>query len=379
MVAGTVTTVTAYDEGRLGVARVRVDRVLKGTASGDLTVVERHDMPSSPDLLRSGDHVLLFLAPAARSSSLTQALPPGTYTEPVAGRAGVITGDAAAVAEAADLVARMVAAGAAPEKDRARRAAQARALVMDEIGARHPRLVAEGAAALPGVPDLAATLGDDERRRLEAALAREDLPSYVRVVLVEAVGGADLVALAPALRTLPRPDPAVQAAAWEALRRLGQPPTVADLTPALASPDPALRAAAATALAGTAGRDAIPQLERLALEDPSTEVRDAAIAALGSLRGPEALPALERIWAASDWPQRQAAGRAISRIGGRSAQEAFARLAFVGQPDAEKYAVTLLMLTGVSRDDELVTKIRTTHPDDSVRALATEGLPRGEH
>lgn len=357
---------------------MRVDRTLKGTAAGDVAVVERHDMPSSPDLLRSGEHVLLFLAPTARSSSLAQALPRGSYVEPVAGRAGVIAGDAGAVTEAGDLVARMVAASANPERDRAARAAAARALVFDQIGARHARLVAEGAAALPVIPDLAATLTDEERHRVEAALARTDLPSHVRVALVDAVGAAGLSALAPALRALPRPDPAVQAAAWAALRRLGAPPTAADVTPALASPDPALRAAAASALAA-AGENAVPQLERLALHDPSPDVRDAAIAALGDGHLAGALPALERIWTASDWPQRQAAGRAISRIGGRPAQEAFARLAFIGPPEAEKYAVTLLLVSGAGRDDELVTKIRSTHPDEGVRALAAEGLPRGDH
>jgi len=50
-----------------------------------------------------------------------------------------------------------------------------------------------------------------------------------------------------------------------------------------------------------------------------------------------------------------------------------------GQPDAQGYAVTLLLLSGVSHDDPLVQWIRTAHPDAAVRRLTEQGLPKLEH
>jgi len=379
VVAGAVTQVSSHDDGRLTVARVRPDRVLKGAAAGDVNVVEHHDLPSVPDLLRDGDHVVLFLAPAASSSALARALPAGKYFEPVGGRHGVIAGSAAEADEAAAIVARMVAASAAPEPDRDRRAAQHRVLVFDELAGRHPRLVADGAAALPGVPDLTATLTDAERRRLEAALARTDLPSWVRVQLVESIGAANLTALAPALHSLPGPDAPTLEASWTALRRLGSPPTAADVATALGSGDPAVRAAAARALLATGEPDAVSRVTRLALEDPSADVRTAATEALGATQRPDVLSSIEEVFRRSDWPTRQAAGRAINRVGGRPAQESLARLAFDPNADVQRYAVTLLLVTGISRDDPLIQRIRASHPDPAIRRLVTEGAPKLLH
>ncbi len=379
VIAGAVTQVSSYDDGQLTVARVRAERALKGTAVGDVNVVEHHDLPSVPDLLRDGDHVVLFLVPAAPSSSLARALPTGKYFEPAGGRHGVIAGSATEADEAAAIVARLVAASAAPEPDRVQRAAQRRALVFDTLAGRHPRLVADGAAALPGVPDLAATLTDAERRRLEAALARTDLPSWVRVQLVESIGAASLTGLAPALHTLPGPDAAVLEASWAALRRLGSPPTAADVAPSLASSDPAVRAAAARALLATAEPDAVSRVTRLALDDRSSDVRTAATEALGATQRPDVLPSVEEIFRRSDWPTRQAAGRAINRVGGRTAQESLTRLAFDPDPEVQRYAVTLLLVTGISRDDPLMQRIRASHPDPDIRRLVTEGAPKLLH
>jgi HEAT repeat protein len=375
VVAGAVTHVEPYDEGRLTVARVRVDRVLKGAASGNVDVVEQHDLPSVPDLLHAGDHVVLFLIPPGHSSSLARALPPDRYLEPSNGRQGVIVGPATAVDQAADIIERIVAASAAPEADLARRAALRRALVFDEIDARNPRLVFDGALGVPGIPDLAGTLTDGERRRLEAALERTDLPVWVRVQLVDAVGAAKLAVLAPGLRTLPQAPAPVLQASWNALRTLGAPPSAADLASALGSTDPDVRAAAARALPATGVNDAIPRVTHLALDDPSSDVRTAAAEALGDTRRPEALPSLEQVFSRGDWPARQAAGRAISHIGGRPAQQTFADLAFDGPLDAQQYAVVLLLMTGIPHDDPLVERIRTSHPDAGIRRLVTEGPP----
>jgi hypothetical protein len=380
VVTGDVTGVLAYDSGRITVAHVHASRVLKGDAGGsEVLVVERHDMPSSTDLLKAGEHAVVFLAPAARTSSLKAALPAGTYYEIVGTRAGVLSSHSATDAqEAAGIVARLAAAAGTPVPAAARRAA-ARKLVFDEIAARHPQVVADGVDGLGGIPDLATTLSAQERQRLEGALGRTDLPNWVRVALVRAVADCRLTVLVPVLRRLPDATPELQRAAWDALIRLGASPSADDLKPALESPDPAVRAEAVHSLVSATGAAAIPEATKLALNDSDQTVRVAALDALGESRLPEALPSLEQAFASPEPAVRQAAGRAIYTIGGRPAAESFARLAFDAPPDAQKYAVVLLFVSGVSRDDPLVERIRTTHPDASIRRIAAEGLDVHEH
>jgi len=189
------------------------------------------------------------------------------------------------------------------------------------------------------------------------------------------VGAAKLAVLAPVLRSLPQAPAPVLQASWNALRTLGAPPSAADLASALGSTDPDVRAAAARALPATGASDAIPRVTHLALDDPSSDVRTAAAEALGDTRRPEALPSLEKVFSRGDWPARQAAGRAISHIGGRPAQQSFAHLAFDGSLDAQQYAVVLLLMTGIPHDDPLVERIRASHPDAGIRRLVTEGPP----
>jgi hypothetical protein len=380
VVAGDVVELTSYDSGRITAARVHVSRLLEGESPGaDVVVVERHDLPSSPELLPKGEHAVVFLVPAARTSSLKATLPAGTYYEIVEGRAGVLSSSSAAdVQEAAAIVARMVNATRTPVPENERRAA-ARKLVFDEIVARQALVVADGASGLGGIKNLAATLGPQERQRLESALERADLPTWVRVSLVNAVAESGLTVLVPVLRTLPEPTPELQRAAWDALIRLGAAPSAEDMKPALTSPDAPTRATAAHALLAARGAAAIPEVAKLALDDPDHKVRIAATEALGESRLPEALPTLERAFASPETDLRQAAGRAIYTIGGRPAAETFERLAFEGPPDAQKYAVVLLLVSGVPHDDPLVERIRTTHPDESIRRIVTEGLEVHDH
>ena len=378
-VVGQVASVTPYDSGRITVGRVRVGSGLKGDAGGaEVSVVERHDFPSSPNLLAVGDHAVLLLVPAARTSSLRAALPEGRYYEVVEGRAGVLSSPRLAdIQEVAGIMHRLLAAGRGP--DPVQRAAAKRALIFDEIAARHPALVADGAEELGVIPGLATTLTGTERQRLEAALARTDLPVWVRVLLVDRVGQCGLAAVVPALRRLPDPTPELLRASWDALIRLGAAPSADDFAPVLKSRDPAVRAAAAHGLIAAGGAAAIEPVADLALGDSSPEVREAALVALGESKLPAALPTLERAFTDSDSEGRQAAGRAIQNIGGQPAAESLGRLAFEGPPEAQKYAVLLLMLSGIDRDDPLLARIRTTHPDADVRGIAEHGLEMHEH
>src|SRR5262249_43983760 len=155
----------------------------------------------SPILLPSGEHVVVFLVHAPRTSSLTKALPQGpTYHAPTQGRMGVLASTSAeSNAETAALVARWAALASGTTDDAAARAAATRALACDEVGAGHPVVVEDGAQAVAALPDLAATLDDAERRRLAAAIARRDLPPRVRIALVQAIADQRLVALVPSL------------------------------------------------------------------------------------------------------------------------------------------------------------------------------------
>lgn len=379
VVSGRVSTVQELDSGRVAIAEIAVDGTLKGDDPGDtVRVVELRSLPSAPVAFRSGEHVLAFLSPVARNSYLRATLPEGSYLQASHGREGVVAAEAETpIAEAAALVGRMVAASREPEPDRAKRAAQARALVFDELAARHPAVVEDGIAGLGSVPGLE-PLASGEKARLEALVARDDLPPRVRERLFTQIGALGLQEMVPALRGVAADDPQVTAAAWRALRRLGAPPDARDLARELRSTDPAVRSAAAAELLAR-GPQEIPRVTDLALGDPDPEVRVAVLGALAETGSPEALPTLERAFADPDWEVRQAAGRAIFQIGGRPAAETFARLTLNGPRDAQQYALTLLRATGVGDDDPLLVRIRNEHPDARVRRAAEHGLATPEH
>ena len=379
-IAGDVTRVDSYDAGRVTVARVRPARTLKGEPGpGEVPVVEEHDRPSSVAMLRSGEHVVVFLQRAERTSALAHALPPGpTYFRLVDTTGGVLgSADAETIRDATALIARLVQASGDTTSDAATRAVAERTLVFDEIGARHPLVVADGTAGLAGLSNLEATLTSEEGSRVERALQRADLPGWVRLLIVDAIGSQHLRALVPALQKLTAPTPDVLAESWQTLRQLGQGPTADDLKGYATSPDSAIRAVVPTALLAATGDDAIPTVEKMAQSDADTKVRIAAVEALGATKREAVLPSLGRIFAAGPWELRQAAGRGLLAVGGRPAAESVSRLAFEGSSDAQLYAVTVLMAL-VPKDDPLVVRIRDTHPDPDVRKFVAEG-PHLEH
>ncbi|MEW6272505.1 MAG: hypothetical protein AB1689_24775, partial [Thermodesulfobacteriota bacterium] len=224
VVVGRVSQVTEYDSGRVAVAELSVARVIKGdAAAGPLRVVELRSLASVPPVLSRGEHVVAFLGPAARTSYLRQVLPPGDYLQ-APGREAVLSASAEEpVREAGAVVERLAAASREPEPDPAKRRAAARALVFDELQARHPAVVEDGVAALAALPDLE-PLSDDERSRLAAAIARDDLPVRLRERLLEQVAALGLEDMIGPLAALRSDDPAVVAASWRALRRLGAAP-----------------------------------------------------------------------------------------------------------------------------------------------------------
>jgi HEAT repeats len=352
-----------------------VRRTLKGDAGPEVTAIEMRDFPSVPAIFTANAHGVAFLEPARMNSYLTRTLPQGHYVQLDGGRTGwIAAGSAGEADEVAAIIARLVAASREPPADPGARAAAARALTLDEIAARPPALVEDGAAGLAGIPDLAATLTPAEQARLEAALARTDLPARVRAALVRVVGTSHLRQLAPTLAHLREPAPEVLAAAWEALVALDAAPQAADFEPYLTSREGAVRGAAVRGLIHATGVAGIPRATAMALDDPDPAVRRAAVEALGDGRHVEALPSLERVYVAGPNDLRLAAGRMIFAIGGRPAAESFARLAFAAPPDAQKHAVALLLSLGLPQDDELVAHIRETHPDPEIRDYIEHGL-----
>ena len=377
VVAGEVTAVTPYDDDRVTVLQMTIDRTLKGTlppdAAGHIQLIELHEGPTRPSL-EVGARGIAFLRPAPRTSYFARALPPGTYYEVLPEFGTFIAAESKAEAEQQGaLVARLMAAARGEGMD----ANANRKLTFDLLAARSPLLVEDSAA---GLADLGkhGNLNTEELNTLSSALGRADLPERVRIALIEAVARADLRQAVPALQGIAAP-PAVAEAAWKALDALGAPPTEKSLEERLADPQPSVRAAAVRELLRREGVAAVSQVAPVALQDPDPTVRRAAVDALGGLGKPEALPPLERVFADSPTDLKQATARAILAVGGQPAIDALGRLAFVGPIDSQRYAVVVLMTMSDERKEPVLQRIAKTHPDEQTRRLLEHGLDVHDH
>jgi HEAT repeats len=381
VVVADVESVAPYDQGRVAVANLRIETVLKGSLgaeTGPVRVVERRDLPTPPTF-RQGQAIVAFLKAAPRSSSLNAVLPPGPYYALVDLEEACLVADSPdSLAEMRRIVDLIVAESRNPISDATQRGVAARQLAFDLLSARPPVLVEDGAASLTSVPHLAGTMTKSELQTLEAALQREDVPVRIRLALVRAVGDAGLREAIPALQALGSP-PEVMAAAWQALDRLQAAPPLEKLEERLAAQNPQVRAAAVRELLRREGAAAVSKAAPVALQDPDPDVRMAAIEALGETGKAEALPPLERVFVEEDVDLQQAAARAIIAIGGEPAKDAFGRLTFTGPISAQRYAFVCLMMVGVNRDDPLVKRIAETHPDETIRRLATHGVDVHKH
>ncbi len=374
VVAGDVTGVTPYDQGRVVVATVRVGKTLKGELVGDAAlVVEMRDRPNTAPIFRAGEEVVVFLRPADKNSYLRKQLPAAEYYQVIADHACLSAKDASQAAQTRTLVERVGHSQQKPDPDPRRRAENDRALTFDLIAARDATLVQDGAASLGDIPDLAATLRPDERQRLETALGRDDLPPQVRVSLVRAIGAARLKAMIPALRALHDQPPEVQAAVWATLAQLGAPPSQDEWEQQLSSSDAGVRAVAVREYLRTMGTAGIGRVGSAAVHDPDASVRVAAIKALGKTQRPEALPPLQQAFTDESAEIYQAAVQAINEIGGRPAAEVLAKLSFDAPPPNQRLALTALLFM-VGPDDPLVVHIAETHPNPDMRDLIQHGI-----
>jgi HEAT repeat protein len=288
---------------------------------------------------------------------------------------------AAASAEEAkstgELVSRLVVMLAKPESDAAKRASSRRALAFDLLAARDAVLVADGVSSIAEQSDLATTLTADEQKRMEEALARGDLPVKVRLALIRMIGDKGLTQLVPALQRLTAPE--IVGAAWEALSKLENAPSRESIEEKLASPEPRVRSAAVQQLLRQEKAAAAPQAIKIATSDPDLGVRVAATEAFGEIAPADAVPALETIYRQPTWETRQAVARTLRQFPGRTAVEAFERMAFTAPADGQRYAVVLLRLSVDNLQDELLQRVIKTHPDPEVRKLAEQGIEAGHH
>lgn len=371
--AAVVADVTAYDGGNVTVASLQAERVFKGAPDNrQILVVEMRNVLEQPAALEAGVQVVVFLRQAPMNSYLRRVLPRADYFRLLPDRVSCLkANDPAEAAELIAVVQELAAASRNPERDPDKRAEKTRQLTFKLVSARHPELVRDGARSLAEVHGLHANLSPAEREQLAKALARDDLPDSVRTELIRGVATARLKQLVPSLRNVHTPQ--LLAETWRALRQLDAAPEQ-EIENGLADPNAVVRATAAREWGAGKGEAGIDRLAALATADPSELVRLAAIESLGETRSPRALEGLEHAFRDSSWEVRRAAARAISAIGGRSAAESLARLAFDAPPDAQPYAVLMLMMSGVTRGDPLLLRIQKEHPDPKVRDLAEHGL-----
>lgn len=382
VVLGRIAEVEKLDAGKVALARIEVERILKGTLEqGSVQVLELRDLPSVAPLLVANTPAVAFLQPVRRGSYLRSILPAGRHHEPAGGRYGVITATSAAeAAEVAAVLERIASQSRDPELDADKRRAAARALLFTEIGGSHPVLVEDAALQLAQQEGLVPELTAAEQQVLLRSLRRPDLDDRIRALLIDAIGKAGLRSLAPALGELRGGGAAVHAARWRALTALGSRPSVEDLERGLGSSDAHLRAEAAAAYLRAVPEKGLERASRIAAQDPDPKVRQHTLAALGEGAGSAALPALERALTEDpDLATRQVAARVIFEIGGQEAIAALGRAAFTGPLEEQRRAVAMLRALGVGDGDPTLERVRREHPDPQAREIAEHGLPMHEH
>ncbi len=386
VVHGRVSRVEPFDHDRVRVIHLSIDGTLKGGErlaglAGAVEIVEMRDRPAAPALLDAGDTALVFLRRARRGSYLDATLGPGRRWEIAGGVQGRVRDrDPMVTSEAAELVERIVGRSRAPAETQGERAAERRAWVFDALGARHAALVEDGAAGLDEISGLAASLSDPERATIERALGRSDLPPRVRAAVFRGVADAGLRSMATTLASVPVRDAVTLRAAWGARTSLGAPPEEAEIALRLRDGDSEVRAVAVRFLAHTLDPEGIEPVAEFLASEPDASVRVATLEALGPLSGGRATELLERAFVEDDeLLVRQAAGRVLFERGGDAAAESFGRLAYRGSAEGQRHAVALLLALGRPADDPMVERIRSEHPDPSVRELAEHGFRDGHH
>jgi hypothetical protein len=372
---GTVTRSESFDDGKLVVHRVAVERTLQGPpATESLAIVDIRAGLERPPLLVDQQRAVLVVEPAPAYSYLRQTLPAESALQQLAGgRDGVVPvasdADVEAVIGVLQASARLQAA-----TDPAVRAAELRQLAFALLGAQSPRLVADGLIELRRLPRTLA-LGSEELETMRRALRRVDLPAPTRIGLIRLVGQRDWQGGLAALDAVDADRADVLDALLAARAALGAPPSRADLTPYLASEDPAVQAAAVRALARLDDPAALAEAGRWATaSDHDPAVREAAIAALGESKRPEAAPFLRQTFGSSDTRLQQASARALLELPEATGTATLSELALRGDtPETRRYAALTLVLTR-GKGSPAVQQLLARNPDADVRYVLEHGF-----
>jgi hypothetical protein len=377
-VLGRVLHTDTFDDAKLLVYRVSVERVLRGPELGPTaSIVDIRAGLTRPPLLADGQRAVLVLVAAPPLSYLTQQLPGEVDLSQLAdGRDGVIpiTTDADV-----DLIVRLLDAEerVRTERDPAARTQALRQLAFQLVGTDQPRLVADGLLELRRLPR-ALSLTSEELSVLGRVLRDRAIPEPTRIGLIRLLGQRRWDGALGALQGVEVDRPDVLAALLQARANLGAPATRQDLAPYLTSKDPAVQAAAVAALARTNDPSAIAEVGRWATADGDPAVRESAIAALGQTKRREASPYLQQTFASTDTSLMMASGRALLELDEADGSAAFTALALGGpSPDVRRYAAVLLVMTR-GRENPAVQQLLARNPPPEVRDVIEHGL-RVEH
>lgn len=367
----------AYDEDRLRVHRVHVERVLHGRLDEtEVGVVDIRGAAQRSPLLTDDQRIVILLAPAPSLSYLREHLGPDRVFVPAGGRDGVIAtptdAEQAAVVQAiADGLA--VTSLDGPEAIGARRH-----LAFTELGGPSPRLAADGLVELRQLGPLS-PLADDELTTLGRVFRNVQIAVPTRAGIATLLAERGTREALPALLAAETDTPAMLDALLAARARLRSPATTTELVALLASSDVGVRAAALHALAGMPDAEAIAALENAATGDPDASVRGAAIDALGTPGRAQALPVLSGTFASQERDLQQRSARAILTVGGPAADDALVTLALHGdRPETRSYAALLLLATR-GADSAAVRRLVAAKPSPEVMRVIEHGLEMGHH
>lgn len=369
VVVGRVARTEAFDQDRLRVQRVDVERVLRGRLDArEIGVVEMRGASRRPSLLDDGQTVVLLVSPAPALSYLAQHLRDGTFVVPTGGRDGVVV-----VGSEAELAAIEAALTAGDDTPAARRGRAFAAL-----DGPSQRLAADAVVELRALPALSPLAGT-ECATLARVLGDPRTPPPTRIAVVGLLADRDARDALPAVTSAATDTAAVLDAVLAARARLGAPATLAELAPSLQSPDAGIRAAAARALAATADPGVTTLLGSVAATDPDASVRGAAIDTLGTTGRADALPVLSKTFASRERDLQQRSARAIMAIGGSGADDALVALALHGErPDVRTYAA-IVLLAARGADSAAVRRLATSRPPPEVSHVLEHGLEVGHH
>ncbi len=372
VVHGQVARTETFDEDRLRIYRVRVERVLQGRLDdGEVGVVDIRGASQRPALLADGEHVILLLAAAPKLSYLTEHAPDAGALWTLAGsRDGVLlTSDEAEVTAIEQALAdgRAIAALPAGETTPARRT-----LAFAELAGSSPRLAADALVELRLLPSLT-PLTAEETATLAKALRDRRVTPATRVGLATLLAERTVKDAVPALATAELDTPEVLEAVLAARVALGDPPERAEIEALLRRDDPAVRGAALRVLGATGDPAVVPELGRYT-SDADATVRVAAVEALGRTGRREALPVLATTFDRGERDLTQRAGRAMLEIGGPALDETLIDLALKStNPELRTYAAVILV-TARGRESASVRRLEAANPSPEVKHFLEHGL-----